>query len=170
MIVFIFVTTNNTTLQLEVELSHTIKDVKDMIQHKEGIPSGQQELHFANRELQDNTKLSEYKIRHECQLYLTLYSIDISVKTITGKKTALHAYSTHTVEQVKEKVVAIDTEIEGHSKKDISVDHLQLIFNSKQLEDGFILSDYSIQSQSTLILMSRLKKACVFFSKPSQEK
>lgn len=60
------------TVNLEIEASDTVKNIKSKIQDKEGIPLEQQILIFAARRLKDDKRLSDYFIQNECTLYLVI--------------------------------------------------------------------------------------------------
>ena len=138
------------TLSLDVEPHHSVKNLKEKIQDKQGIPCGKQRLGFCGQDLKDHFTLEDYHILNDSTLHLVLresVSMQIFVKTPTGDTIMLEAEPYDSVKNVKIKI---------QEKKEYLPEKQRLSFGGKLLsDDDCTLSEYSIEKDSTLLLALR---------------
>ena len=58
------------TFTVKVDSADTIKHVKERIKYTEGIPCDQQKVRFDGKDLEDECKLSDYRIQNGSTLHL----------------------------------------------------------------------------------------------------
>ncbi|CAB5395627.1 unnamed protein product [Rhizophagus irregularis] len=131
------------TIELKVNWSDTVEQIKEMIQNLKGVPPRIQRISFAEKELSGSETLSYYNIQKLSTLYLE-FKAKIYVKTKrTGEEIILNVVTSDTISQIKQNI---------QDRKGIPLNHQRLIFTDRQLYDEYTLLDYNIEDESTLHL------------------
>jgi ubiquitin C len=140
-------------IELTVETSDLVEDLRNKIENKEGIPPNQQRLIFGGNQLEDGKKLAEYNVENGSTIFLVLRPAPdgpIFVATLTGKTIPLNLETSELIKNVKVKI----QDIEG-----VPIDHQILIFAGNQLDDEKTLADYRAWKGSTLHLVLKLRSS-----------
>jgi len=137
-------------INLKVNPSETINNIKTMIKNKYNISINQQYLFFDDNELCNEMKLSDYNIQENSNIQLLIgfqnshnNKIKIYINNYIGELITLYVKPTDTIEKIK-------TMIKKREK--IPINQQILTFNNIHLDNDFNLSYYNINKESILNL------------------
>jgi len=146
---------NGQVIALAVDKGDSIEKVKEKIQEKEGLPSDQIRLIYAQKELKDGHTLSDYKIPGDSTLRL-VWLPEIFVQMQAKKRVMLHVKPSDSIEKVKAKI---------QDQEGIPPEQQRLTFGDEELKAVHTLGDYDIQDGSTLSLVRTLRGRMRIFAK-----
>ena len=137
-------------IDLQMDRSHLIIDLKQIIQTKENILPSQQRITFSNELFNEYRSISSYNIEDDNTLYLDIL-FSISVNILAKETITLQVSTNHTIKQIKENIL---------------VDTHRLSFLDRQLIDEQIsLTQCNVIDNSVLNLIgttSGMKKSNLF--------
>ena len=136
-------------IEIEVEPSDNIEDVKAKVQAKEDIPPEQRYFIYAGNLLEDGHTLSEYNVLEGCTVLMVCDHMRINVSVHrSGETFPLVVSPSELVEDVKYHIQV---------RKGIPPDQQGLVCPPYVLEDGQDLSDYDIKEDDTIQLLHTLR-------------
>lgn len=127
-------------VELVVLPTDTIADVKEMVEHKEGIPVEEQNLKFNDEDLEDSPALQDYDIRDGD--ILDLAPMEVIVKHWNNSQHTFLVEPTFTIDTIKDMIV---------KKKKVPRNDQVLNFGNVPLdEDEYTLRDYNIKHKDVI--------------------
>jgi ubiquitin C len=135
---------NNKKIEIDVEYSDTIGNIKQKIKDKEENLPNYYRLTFDTMELKNNLTLKDYNIDKNCAINLIkINTIQIFVENLNGKKIVLEVEYSNTIEDIKNQI---------SFKEGIFSDKYELLFDGIKLENNKTLKDYNINENSIIYL------------------
>lgn len=141
---------------LRVNPYDTVGSLKQLIQDKLGVPVQRQRLVFVNGHTtplnDDSQPLSCYGLQSGSQVSLLVTqppaTIQVFLKNLNGKLNTYDIKPDETVSNFKSRV---------QCRERVPVSQQRLIYQSRDMMDGRLLSDYNVEALSTIELTSRLR-------------
>ena len=141
------------TITLEVDLSETVKIVKEKIHQKENIPSSIYYLSYAGKKLEEDKTLFALNIRKESILHLKRIGNPIRIfVNMNNAVWTLEVESSESIDEIKAKIYSMVDNIS------INMDEYYLSYAGKRLEEIQSLKDYNIKTDSILYVKQILQR------------
>ena len=153
----IFINYSDNMIPLEINKNTTIGAIKDKLHYIINLDPESQFLLFKGSVLKNYNSLSRYNIHEGNILTLITFleeskTIEIIIKTLTGKTIPMRVQPSDKIVDVKFKYRAIE-----HIENGLYPDSQRYIYEGYQLDDNRTLADYNIKDKSIIYLVLRLR-------------
>ena len=145
-------------LHLEVKKTVRIGAIKREIENLEGVPVYQQQLFFGGRMLDDNQTISYNGIRGGSVLTFKqslVVSVCFSNRSETFNDSVVYTHPSDRVGDVKAKIANL---------MNMCIDKLEIVYESKPLEDGQRVNECGIRDLSTVDVFMRVQSKVIIKS------
>lgn len=138
--------------ELSVRPTDTVLTLKLLVEQKMGVRPRNQVLLLKKACLEEEKAVAFSGLHDGARITLRVLgkagSMNIFVRTLTGKTLTIEATATDYVESLKEKI---------QDKEGIPPDEQRIVYRGRDLVNGSTLGDYNIEDGSTLHLVLRLR-------------
>nr|XP_039269997.1 polyubiquitin-like [Styela clava] len=134
-------------IQLHVEQSESVENVKNMIHDKKGFLVHEQVLMFNGMEI-GNGRLSHFRVCDGSTVQLFFKTFNITVKDLNGKSHALQVRLSETVDDLNCKI---------KQKTGVMPNQQTLTHEGRTLQSQRLLREYGIHENSVVHLVGRLR-------------
>lgn len=142
--------TSGHIFEVTMNPNDTLERLKELIEEQHGMPKDKQILVYAGKKIDNDRTIAECDFKGPL-LLVKKVSMEVTVKTLTGKSFSVHICPSETIANVKLNI---------QSKEGWPADRQRLIFQGKQLNDQEKVQDYKLTEGNTLHLVMRQTVTC----------